>query len=181
MTSTLSKIDRISELLNQGIQCWREAGELLCQHLDAGASINEVAEQSKVPQSVLEQLERIGRKQILPCLLISDYPAARMMEKLPYSEQSRLQDESIPLLLDTNEILNVAADEMTKRQAKQAFAPGHVRSISEQKAWLAEQRSIAVPLVTIQTPYTVGRGKVTFHSACEMSRSVLLRILGELE
>ena len=180
MKPKLSNISEICELLTQGLDCWIKAGKILCDHLDEGSSIGKISEQTSLPKQVLEQLERVGRKQVLPQLLIADFPAAKLMERLPYSEQLRLQGEAIPCWISTNEIKNIKANDMTPRQSRQAFAAGHIRTIEEQKIWILEQRKIA-PLVQVDAHYTVLKEKVVFHSACEMSRSVLLRILGELE
>jgi len=143
-----SKYSEIQELLISGIDCWKKAGDLLCAFLDKGESIVVISEETGMPRNVLVQLERIGRKQIMPFLLISDFPAARALEKLPYSEQKRLTEESVPVLLQTAEgpdILNVKVEAMTHEQVRQVFGDGQVRSIAEQKARIAVCRNPMPP------------------------------------
>lgn len=180
-----TKLNEIANLLKEGIACWERAGAILVEQLDAGTTIKEAEEATGIPANVLCQLERIGRKQIVPRLLISDYPAARAMEKLPYSEQSRLQSETVEIIVTDAgkyDILNVLPSEMTPHQVRQAFASGHVRTLSEQKAWVADQRGKSV-VKTAASDYKVSKNEVTFFvggSQVTYSRQQLARILAEL-
>jgi len=178
--TTTKKQAEIVELLKKGIESWLRAGELLCEELDAGTPLSELQEATGINPRVLEQLERIGRKQVMPQLLIADYPAARKVERLPYSEQERLTRESIPLLLPDGDIINIEVHNATRGQARQIFASGHVRSLAEQKAYLKENAPINIH-EKIEAQYTISRGRVIFHTACEMTRQTMVRILAEME
>ena len=180
---SITNYTEIKNLLQQGIECWEKAGEMLIKNLDAGASLNTVSEATGIALNILEQLERIGRKQVIPRLLISDYPAARAMEKLPYSEQERLQRDTVPLIVSADgkiDVLMVKPDDMTPNQVKQAFCKGHIRTAAEQRAWLADQQQRVIPAKTTASLYTVGKGEVVIHAPCTLTRGQLARILADI-
>lgn len=174
------KHEQIATLIRQGIECWTKAGEVLCEILDSGESLSSISESAEIPYNVLCQLERIGRKQVIPQLLLSEYPAARAIERLPYSEQVRLQADPVEIMVSGGDVLKVKPSEMTSHQVKQAFAKDHCRTLSEQKAWLVDQ----TPTVTVSkeiASYRIRGNKVFFPAPCEMTRSTLARILAEME
>jgi hypothetical protein len=174
------KHEQIANLIRQGIECWTQAGEVLCEILDAGESLSSISEAAEIPYNVLCQLERIGRKQVIPQLLLSEFPAARAIERLPYSEQVRLQADPVEIVVSGGDVLKVKPSEMTRHQVKQAFASDHCRTLSEQKAWLVDQTPAPVASKEIAS-YRIRGNKVFFPAPCEMTRSTLARIIAEMD
>jgi len=105
------------------------------------------------------------------------------MEKLPYSEQERLQRDAVPLIVSADgkiDVLMVKPDDMTPNQVKQAFCKGHIRTAAEQRAWLADQQQRVIPAKTTASLYTVGKGEVVIHAPCTLTRGQLARILADI-
>ena len=156
VTNPQIKLSQIKDLFHQGVQAWVKAGELIVEVIDEeGNSLEEINETLEMPLDVLATLEKIGRKQVNPQLLLSDYPAARPLERLPMSEQERLMIEPVDVLLQngtTTDVLKVSVQHMTREQVKQVFARNYVRPIHEQRAWLEGQRKVLPSIYTTALP-----------------------------
>jgi hypothetical protein len=186
-TTTLSKMDSklaaLRKAVTEGILAYLKAGELLVEILDEGYNLQDIAEKSEMPVDVLAQLERIGRKQLCPQLLLAEYPAARRLERLPFSEQERLMNGPVEVLIlrdGTTDTLQVNVQHLTPQQVRQVFAASHVRSLAEQRQWIESQRPPAEP-VKVDVPYVLTRkNTIIFNQACEMTAKELLRIASQL-
>lgn len=187
-----TQIEAFTQLIREGIEKWKKAGELVVKLVDEGGFTHEqIAEKSELSPSIVARFEQLGRQQLMPYLLMATYPAAKKVIKLPYSEQRRLQNGSIDLLLEESggfDTLKVMPKNLTPDQCKQVFATDHIRDIAEQRAWLESRKreikeSEARRLVLSQDePYVIqGKNKVVFSRPCEMSRKDLLRVLGEMD
>jgi hypothetical protein len=187
VTNTQSKLNQIKDLFHQGVQAWVKAGEIIVEVIDdEGLSLEEINHHLEMPLDVLATLEKIGRKQVNPQLLLSDYPAARHLERLPMSEQERLMLEPVDVLLQTGgttDMIKVQVQHMTREQVKQVFARNYIRPIHEQRAWIEGQRKV-VPSITQQDmPYEVNqrRHTVLFRAGCEVTRAELARLVAQLQ
>lgn len=185
--NTQSKLSQIKDLFHQGVQAWVKAGEIIVEVIDdEGLSLEEINDTLEMPLDVLATLEKIGRKQVNPQLLLSDYPAARSLERLPMSEQERLMIEPVDVLLQTGgttDMIKVQVQHMTREQVKQVFARNYIRPIHEQRAWIEGQRKV-VPSITQQDmPYEVNqrRHTVLFRTGCEVTRAELARLVAQLQ
>lgn len=181
-------INEIVSHFQKGIDAWIQAGEKLVEAIETHhLNIHEIAENTGIPLDVLSALEKIGRHQLNPGLLIAEYPAARHMERLPLSEQTRLLEHPVEVLLvrdDGTDILRIQVRNMTSGQARQVFARDHVRPIDEQRAWIEAQRTTAATEPKrIDLPYTINqrRGCVLFRADVEVSQKELLRIITQLQ
>ena len=180
------KLSLIKNLFHQGVLAWISAGEMLVQLIDEdGKTLEEINDTLEMPLDVLATLEKIGRKQINPQLLLSDYPAARQIERLPLSEQDRLMIEPVDVLIcgDGNtDVIKVQVQHMTREQVRQVFARNYVRPINEQRAWIEGQRK---PQAITQhgLPYEINVRKhtVVFRTGCEVTRSELARLVAQLQ
>ena len=176
-------------LITQGIECWNKAGEIIVQLLDEhDMTISEIAETSEfLTEDILTRFEQLGRKQLIPRLLVADYPAARHLVRLPYSEQKRAVETSIDLLLfDGKEtsVLKVSVENLTPAQCRQVFDGDQVRSTGAQRAWLEDKRSSQEIRDALESPgalYQVRGKRVVFKRPCELSAGQLAQIIAEIE
>lgn len=188
-THTLTKIDNQIEVLQKaiytGVEAWRTAGKLLVSILEqGGVSLGEIADKADLPLDVLAQLEKIGRNQLVPQLLLAEYPAARKLERLPMSEQERLMIEPVEVMIIKDgkpDTLHVAVRHLTGSQVRQVFAANHVRTLAEQRQWIESQKP-EQQTVKVESPYIITRkGSVIFSQGCEMTAKELLRIAAQLQ
>lgn len=183
MTSQKQKINQISTLITQGIESWVKAGEILVEILDSQETrIQEISIEIGIPVGILGKFEMLGRKQIVPNLLIADYPASRYMQRLPYSEQERLEGESIELLAsDGKDKILISPKNLTPSQCKQAFSSRAVRDLGEQRAWIEScKMKSKIDVVESGMSYHIEKGQVIFDRGCVMKASQLLSILAQL-
>jgi hypothetical protein len=176
-------------LVTQGIECWNKAGEIVVRLLDEhNMTIADIAETSELlTEDIVTRFEQLGRKQLIPCLLVADYPAARHLVRLPYSEQKRAVETSVDLLVcegkDTS-VLKVSVENLTPTQCRQVFDGDQVRSIGAQRAWLEDRRATQEIRDVLSSPgalYQVRGRKVVFKRPCELSAGQLAQIISEIE
>ena len=180
-----SKLEEIKTALFNGFSQFIKAGQLVVESLEEGGlSLASLSEAIDVPIDVVAQLEKIGRRQLSPHLLLAEYPAARKLERLPMSEQERLMIEPVEVLVMRSgnpDTLLVNVQHMTPSQTRQVFASNHLRSLAEQRQWLESQVKES-DTVKIETPYVLTRkGTVIFHQGSEMTAKELLRIAAQLQ
>lgn len=187
MNTRLTKRNTVEELkaaIQQGLEAWRRAGEIVVQMVEDGQSIPEIATAAGVPVDVLAQLERIGRRQLLPELLVADYPAARALERLPLSEQERLMREPVEVMVMKDggpDTILMDVRSMRPQLVRQVFARGHVRPLNEQRSWLQSMETHSAPVQAME-PYQITRKHtVVFRQGVEMTAKELLRIAAQLQ
>ena len=67
---------------------------------------------------------------------------------------------------------------MNPEQVKQVFGSRRVRKLAEQRTWLQANKP-RPRTVEVAKPYTVHRGRVTFHGPVTMTTADLARLLSE--
>lgn len=104
------------------------------------------------------------------------------IKRLPYSDQEQIFDgKRYDLLTSDGDKLRVDVRQITPEQAEQMFDRSHIRSISEQKAWLESRKKQPQKTDIAETmPYTINSGKVFFRRGVELTRSELKRLLQEM-
>ena len=183
MTTLTKQTSELSELIASGIECWVKAGKILVEMLDSGeTNLADVSEKTGLTPGVLSRFEQLGRNQLVPELLIANYPASKYIQKLPYSEQKRLIDDSIEVLAsDQGDKLNVMPKNLTTSQCKQVFTSNSVRDLGGQRAWVESRKQKKSESVTItEMPYHISGSKVFFDQGCTMKASQLISILAQL-
>lgn len=189
MKHTITNTNRLAALqqaISAGIEAWKTAGQLLVAIIEEdGLSLGDIAEKADLPIDVLAQLEKIGRNQLVPQLLLAEYPAARKLERLPMSEQERLMIEPVEVMVMKSgkpDTLCVQVRHLTPSQVRQVFAANHIRSASEQRQWIESQTPTQSAPVKAECPYILTRkGSVIFQQSCEMTAKELLRIAAQLQ
>lgn len=184
------QITEFVALIAKGIECWTKAGEIVVRLVDeSGMTIETIADQSNyLTEDIVAKFEQMGRKQLVPELLVLDYPATRHIAKLPYSEQRRLLDGTVELMVLTekgSDTLRVATENLTSAQCRQVFDGNTVRTVAAQRAWLQdrqqEERMRAAIVDQAQLPWRIKGRRVVFAHACEMSARELAHILSQME
>lgn len=186
--SSTKLIDEVVGLIGNGIECWKKAGELIVRLMDEhGLTSADICDRSKhLTEDIVRRFEQLGRKQIMPNLLVADYPAARHLARLPYSDQKRAIEEPLDLLVMDGKMpttLKVAVENLTPQQCRQVFN-GHIRSIGAQRAWLEERRAeqeVAPVIRQAHDLYRVRGKRVIFMQPCEMTARQLANIIAEIE
>jgi hypothetical protein len=176
-------------LINTGIEAWTKAGEIVVKLIDEGGfSVSEIAQASNyLTDEIVARFEQLGRKQIIPNLLISDFPATKHLFRLPYSEQKRLIDGQVELLVVTDkgtETLMVDTENLTPFQCKQVFDRTAVRSTGAQRAYLESKKEefrITSAIKESDPFYKIRGKKVIFTKPCEISSKQLVQILSEIK
>jgi hypothetical protein len=182
-------VSEFCSLVNNGIEAWSKAGELVVRLIDEhGLSVSSIAQASSyLTDEIVGRFEQLGRKQIIPNLLISDFPASKHLFRLPYSEQKRLIDGQVELLVVTEkgtETLMVDTENLTPAQCKQVFDRTAVRSIGAQRAYMESKKEefrISSAIQESEPFYKVRGKKVIFTKPCEISSRQLAQILAEIE
>jgi hypothetical protein len=185
---TKELIDELTGLITQGIECWQKAGELVVQLLDKHSMTTaQIAGSSPyLTENLVARFEQLGRKQIVPRLLIAEFPAARYIIKLPYSEQRRVLEAPVDLLLITPtgaDTLQTPVENLTPQQCRQVFNGSHVRNLGAQRTYLEESRMQQEPLTLLpaEPPYKIRGKRIIFTQPCEMTARQLAQILTEVE
>jgi hypothetical protein len=184
ITKTEEQLIQFQTLVQEGMSAWVQAGEILVTIIDSGAmALDQIAESiPEINRRTLATFERIGRKQIVPSLLIASYPAARAAARLPYSEQRRTQSEKIEVAtLDGSDVM-VAIEDMTQSQTRQVFNDSSIRSLAGQRAWIESQRTRRDSERVIETPmpYTVRGRSVTFVKGAKLDAREVAALLAAL-
>ena len=179
------KIQQFIELFKEGIAAWIKAGEILVELVESDPHTYDYIIQ-QCPQlnaGILGRFEQMGRKTLHPQLLLTASPGFAKLTRLPMSMQERYIDEPIVMVVHTGDggtdTLLVAAKNMTKEQANQAFAPGRIRTEGEQKAWLVQNLSNASKPV-MKTPWQI-RGHKVLINGVEFTRRELAGILAQMD
>lgn len=186
LTTRQSSVEAIKTAIEDGIKSWEKAGAEVVRLLDIDrmtlAEIAEAADSDFITENVLAQFERIGRKQVLPKLLVMDFPASKHLQRLPMSEQARLIDGSIDLLVIRDsgvDTLLAKVRDLTPDQCKQVFSRNGVRGLSAQRTFIEDRRK-KIPATAASPAWQIKSGKVIFNSACELTRHELAVILAQM-
>jgi hypothetical protein len=175
-----TEISQIGDLIIKGMEAWVQAGQHIARLVDSDAdAIEKLAKASPtISVGILRSLERIGRKELLPELLIKTGAGFAKLRDLPFSLQKKHLAEPVPVLIMTAngpDTLNVSVGDLTSRQVKQVFAADCVRDIGAQRAWLAD--NMPRPDTSPDgLPFEVHGKTAIFTRPCKMTRAELLSL-----
>lgn len=181
---------QIAELVLRGVDSFTEAGRLIAAQLDAGVDVYGILPTlttRPISLKLLRMLEDVGRGKLHPQLLLDNRPGARMARKLPFSDQKKLVEEKVEMVVETAEgtdVLMVDALALPREQAQQVIAFDHLRPAGEQKAFRAAGQDAGKASTT---PILRGAGwevlpgrKVHFKD-CVLNLKGLLKVVAELQ
>jgi hypothetical protein len=106
-------------------------------------------------EAVWRMYEDIGRGLI--CLeTIFSGVHIRKIRTLPVSEQKRIASgDKVELLLKTGDVLKVDPRTVTKDQAKRLYGKNSIRTVSEQKSWMADNPIEEIQAKVVKDPWTI--------------------------
>lgn len=174
-----TKFAELKDCIQRGQQAFIQAGEIVVDLIEAGSGLDALHEATDIPMDVLAQLERIGRKQLNPHLLLSDFPAARAMERLPLSEQNRLLNEPVDVFIFRDgapDKMSIPAPVLTSKQTRQVFGRNYVRPLNEQRSFLEASKATDAQIIKRDVPYEITRRHTVIIGGNEFTVSELLRI-----
>jgi hypothetical protein len=184
ITNYRQRVDGIASLILKGIECWYDAGRALCDLIDEDPSVIDkiCADIPALSPNVLRQLERIGRKQLMPSLLLKNGPGWNKLRAMPFDVQEKYSDTPVELVIITekgHDTLKVKVEDLSAAQVRQVFKDDCIRDVSAQRAWLAENQPMK-PKHVIEQPYTI-HGKFVDFSECRLSLQQLLTIAAQMK
>jgi hypothetical protein len=179
----LDPINSFIHFLMQGIQSWMKAGDIAREQLKQDPDWGlKVAEKNKVVTAqAVARFANIGTKWI-PELAISDCPGAKKLRNLPIQIQNEVFHSQVPLLIKSQdgwEVLKTDLHALSSDQAAQVFANDHVRTDSEQRAFIEDKKAKASSERADETYRIVGN-EVIFMAGTRCKLKDLKRITEEL-
>jgi hypothetical protein len=184
MIATLEKStpQHLADLVKQGTIAFADAGKLAVELIDSREyTLASLAEAAELPIFVISKLERIGRGQLLPELLLAGFPASRYLSSLPFSEQKRLAKGRVPLLVKAQEgwdTLEVEVKNLSEKQCRQIFNQREVRSTGAQRAYLEEHAKTVAP--SIKAPWRARGKTIIVERPCELTAQDILNMLQQI-
>lgn len=174
-------IAEVRRLISAGIEAWIQAGQIVAQAVDADPLwIDKACEADKsLSHEILHRFDQIGRKQIVPSLLLNDSPGFKRLRKLPYPIQAKYASQPVELLTADGSTLLVDVQNLTPRQARQVFASDRVRSLAEQRAFMEDAKAIEIPS-SAGEPYRIVGKTVVVTNPCKFSLQELAQIVAKL-
>jgi hypothetical protein len=103
----------------------------------------------------LNNWERVGRGTLHEKLLLSSGRQYRSLSSCPLSVQKNVIENGVEIV-EGDDTRIIPLDDLTPKQSAQAFTHGHIRSITEQKSWLREQKQITITVAPDWQPTKKG-------------------------
>lgn len=135
LTALRAALGRFREAVTEAAQCYVAAIERDPAFRDFIAD-----EMPDVPASLWRALEQVGRGLLDGRIITGGVAYGNRLRRLPIHEQRRAMDETLPLLVGDGDQLAVKLSSLTPDQAEQIFAPDHIRTLEEQRAWIEDRR-----------------------------------------
>lgn len=135
---TKNPFDRFAELIQNGVKCWIEAGKILNEIIaeDSEAKVKLMEYHPWLTWDIIAAFQRIGRRELMPALMLDSSPGAQKLSELPYSLQESLYGKEIEIYTqdDYMRISKVSRKigSLTRRDIKIAFDENGLRPIDEQ-------------------------------------------------
>lgn len=179
-----SELQELKRHITAGIESWIEAGKLVANAVDKDPRWIEkaCAEDASLPAEVLHRFEQIGRRQIVPALLLNDSPGFKRLRRLPYAVQERYAVKPVELLLANGDTLHVDVQNLTPAQARQVFGVDRTRSLAEQRAIIEDAKAQrSVPRSNGEVPWRIIGKTLVVTGPCKMSVADLGSIISRIE
>jgi len=145
ITNIKTEVAEIVAIFTKSLEGIKLAGEKLVKLLDSGVTKEEIYEASGVAMRTWETLEAIGRGTMDSRLLMGGGVNRSNIKRLPLSDQRRIMDgEKLTLVLEDGDSIQVDPMNCEREQAKQLFQGSHIRTESEQRAYIEQENSFNV-------------------------------------
>lgn len=180
MTSLQSAVQRMVGSIQQAQEGMLDAGRTLVWMFD-NFKRSEVMDALRehapsLNQSTIRKLEAFGRGTLDQRTLFSQSHAAMRLAYIPKAEQSSAFDEGVPYLSPSGEVVNLKPDSMSREQADQAIGVSGLRTIDEQRAWIAGRKE----KVKTNGKAYVKDGKVYVSKSCTLTRYELAQLIAQM-
>jgi hypothetical protein len=178
-------VQEFGELFLKGAEYLLKACKVYVKTIDNDpASLGDFEEAyPDISSSAWRRFEAVGRGSLHVKLLTNMTTGAKKLEKCSYTEQTKYIEKPIEVLLVNGDTLKVDIHNLQPSQLKQVFASDHVRTTSEQKAYIESLKSgenIERVRKAKVIPYSIVKGKLIVGEV-SFTKSDLLRILMQLE
>jgi len=147
-------VDEFVTLVMSGIESWVSAGHLLVAMLRRDKNIFNkiIAKCEWITVDVLMTFTRIGRQELRPEVLLPNQSTGNRLMQLGYSQQSKLLDGRVPVVVDmkadnTPMVQEKRITELTQNDLKQVIFGSKVRTVSEQANALRKKARKSVSVV----------------------------------
>lgn len=185
---------RIAKGAQASMQGWVDVGQAVTEMvaLDPDAYDRIIARIPWLTERTLARLELIGKKELLPDLVVLDGPGPQRLAKLPYLFQEKYIKEPIDLLIRSDkdpsgwEILKVDVRALSTEQSHQVFSQHGVRPAGEQRAWIEDRDARAARKNPGQaqgqgSTWKAHGSEIVISGPMRLRRSDLIRMMAELE
>jgi hypothetical protein len=186
--STQEAIEDFKQLFEEGMLYLEEAAKVYVRAIDADPEAASEFHRCVpyVPKQAWKSFEAVGRGALDHRLLVMEANRAKQLGQLPLSDQKKLLDGGMELLVDDGDKLIIKVHEATADQIKQVIGPAGIRTLSEQKALQAAQRRSSQRLPKIRPrkqasdKYKVGDGGIYVRDAAFLTEDELFQALMEV-
>jgi hypothetical protein len=180
-----SAIKEFGSLFLKGFECLLKACQLYVQTIDKDPDSVYGFQEAypDIPSSAWRRFEAVGRGSLHVKLLTNLTVGAKKLERCSFIEQSKYIENPVDVLLTDGDVLKVDIHNLQPSQVKQVFAKDHVRSKSEQKAYIESiksNRSLDTIRKARVQPYEIVKGKLIVGDL-SFTRSDLIKILALME
>lgn len=188
------QITQFLELFRQGKEVWLKAGEILVAMIDANPDIIEhlLSLDENLKSDTLEALERIGRKRLLPELLLDDSMGAKRLARLPYQVQLDVYRNGLDVVTKRAGVFVVdhkPINKLTFQQAFTAIGPDGLISVAKQQEkmlhWESATKQRNMRYVVKNEGGTIETIKIEFFKGTEMTlkeiQDLVTRLIASVE
>ena len=187
LTNTQEYVQEFTEAFSRGFAEIVKAAQVYVSALDDPNVDNEAFRKScedgcpGVPKLVWRSIEEVGRGQVHWRMLLDSGSNAAKIRRLPVSVQGEITDGAkYDLLTVDGDTLKVDVRQVGKDWANQIFEKDHIRTIPEQKSWIAKNIVPFQETEAVRLPYRIVGKKVVFSKNTELTKAELMHIILEL-
>ena len=170
---------RFLELVGVSFQNLCEAARVYVELIkaDPTARARMIADHGLTPR-FLDDVERIGNDNLLPEIFVN----APGLRSLPISEQRRVLKDTVPAVIEqadgSVDMIQVSILGAPVAMQRQLVAGSHIRSISEQRAWLVAKANLELPKdKPAPIPFEATKQGLVVHTPVKFTWPELRRIM----
>ena len=174
--------------IEQGRQCWINAGKLLADAVDRFPNFMRTLQEAcpNFPPRFLNRMLDLGRGALHEDLLLGVSKGENALAKLSYSWQEKYVREPVELILKTDagewDTLLVPVKDLTPEQCSQVFDGSGIRTAGQQRVYLENlwARKVAPPCKSSLPYRIVGKKLVIVQSGFTLDLKDLSKIMAEM-
>ena len=180
--------EKLKSIAKEIISIWSNAADdmykgclLYVKRLDEMPELKPYLVSQGVDPAHLRRFEEVGRGKLHPQLTFKSGSQYNRLARCPLSEQEKYISSPVPVLLPNGDILKVSVPDLTPDQSAQVFSHDHIRDIPAQKAYLKSEESCKTRKIQkASSPYKIFKDHLSINEPCNLTKSELIRILGDM-